>query len=76
MYAIRSYYGRWIFSAITFSVAIPSAVKVFNWLMTMYKGSVELTTPMIYALIFIWVFSIGGLTGVFLGTLSIDIHLP
>jgi len=64
-----------IFSAITFSVAIPSAVKVFNWLMTMYKGSVELTTPMLYALIFIWVFSIGGLTGVFLGTLSIDIHL-
>jgi cytochrome c oxidase subunit I len=64
-----------IFSAITFSVAIPSAVKVFNWLMTMYKGSVELKTPMLYALIFIWVFSIGGLTGVFLGTLSIDIHL-
>jgi cytochrome c oxidase subunit I len=64
-----------IFSAITFSVAIPSAVKVFNWIMTMYRGSVELTTPMLYALIFIWVFSIGGLTGVFLGTLALDIHL-
>jgi cytochrome c oxidase subunit 1 len=64
-----------IFSAITFSVAIPSAIKVFNWLVTMYKGSVVLTTPMWYALIFIWVFSIGGLTGVFLATLSVDIHL-
>ncbi|NNE43014.1 MAG: cytochrome c oxidase subunit I, partial [Gemmatimonadetes bacterium] len=64
-----------IFSAITFSVAIPSAIKVFNWLVTMYKGSVELTTSMWYALIFIWVFSIGGLTGIFLGTLSVDVHL-
>jgi cytochrome c oxidase subunit 1 len=64
-----------IFSAITFSVAIPSAVKVFNWVTTMYKGSVDLKTPMWYALIFIWVFSIGGLTGIFLGALSTDIHL-
>ncbi|GJM43417.1 MAG: cytochrome c oxidase subunit I [Gemmatimonadota bacterium] len=64
-----------VFSAITFSVAIPSAVKVFNWLFTLYKGSIELKTPMWYALIFIWVFSIGGLTGVFLGALSLDIHL-
>ncbi len=64
-----------IFSAITFSVAIPSAIKVFNWLVTMYKGSIQLTTSMWYALIFIWVFSIGGLTGIFLGTLSVDVHL-
>ncbi len=64
-----------IFSAITFSVAIPSAIKVFNWITTMYKGSIDLKTPMWYALIFIWVFSIGGLTGIFLGTLSVDIHL-
>jgi cytochrome c oxidase subunit 1 len=64
-----------IFSAITFSVAIPSAVKVFNWITTMYKGSVDLKTPMWYALIFIWVFTIGGLTGVFLGALSTDVHL-
>ncbi len=64
-----------IFSAITFAVAIPSAIKVFNWITTMYKGSVDLKTPMWYALIFIWVFSIGGLTGVFLGAMSVDVHL-
>ncbi len=64
-----------IFSAITFTVAIPSAVKVFNWLATMYKGSVALTTPMCYALSFIFLFGIGGLTGLFLGTISVDIHL-
>jgi cytochrome c oxidase subunit 1 len=64
-----------IFSAISFSVAIPSAIKVFNWTVTMYKGSIDLKTPMWYALIFIWVFSIGGLTGLFLGTLSVDVHL-
>jgi cytochrome c oxidase subunit 1 len=64
-----------IFSAITFSVAIPSAIKVFNWVVTMYKGSIDLKTPMWYALIFIWVFSIGGLTGIFLGSLAVDVHL-
>ncbi len=64
-----------IFSAITFSVAIPSAVKVFNWLATMYKGSISLATPMCYALSFIFLFGIGGLTGLFLGALSTDIHL-
>jgi cytochrome c oxidase subunit 1 len=56
-------------------VAVPSAIKVFNWITTMYKGSVDLKTPMWYALIFIWVFSIGGLTGVFLGAMSVDVHL-
>jgi cytochrome c oxidase subunit 1 len=64
-----------IFSAITFSVSIPSAIKVFNWLATMYKGSIALNTPMLYALSFLFIFSIGGLTGLFLGTLSTDIHL-
>lgn len=64
-----------IFSAITFSVGIPSAVKVFNWLATLYKGSISLNTPMLYALAFLFIFSIGGLTGLFLGTLSVDIHL-
>ena len=64
-----------IFSAITFSVAIPSAVKVFNWLATLYKGSILLNTPMCYALSFIFLFGIGGLTGLFLGSLSVDIHL-
>ena len=64
-----------IFSALTFSVAIPSAVKVFNWVATLYKGSITLTTPMCYALSFIFLFGIGGLTGLPLGTLSTDVHL-
>jgi cytochrome c oxidase subunit I len=64
-----------IFSALTFSVAIPSAIKVFNWLATMYKGSIRLDTPMLYALSFLFLFSIGGLTGLFLGALAVDVHL-
>jgi len=64
-----------LFSLITFSVAIPSAVKVFNWVTTMYKGSIRLQTPMLYAIGFIWMFSIGGLTGIFLAALSVDIHM-
>jgi len=64
-----------IFSALTFSVSIPSAVKVFNWLATMYKGSIRLATPMCYAVAFICLFGIGGLTGLFLGTLATDVHL-
>lgn len=64
-----------VFSALTFTVAIPSAVKVFNWLATLYKGEISLNTPMCYALAFIFLFGIGGLTGLFLGTLSTDIHL-
>jgi cytochrome c oxidase subunit I len=64
-----------IFSGITFSVAIPSAVKVFNWLATLYKGSILLVTPMCYAVSFIFLFGIGGLTGLFLSTLATDIHL-
>ena len=64
-----------IFSALTFSVSIPSAIKVFNWLATMYKGSVSLAAPMCYALSFILLFGIGGLTGLFLGTLATDVHL-
>jgi cytochrome c oxidase subunit 1 len=64
-----------IFSLLTMAVAIPSAVKVFNWLATMYKGNIRLDTPMLYAVGFIWLFTIGGLTGVFLATLAIDIHV-
>ena len=64
-----------LFSAITFSVAIPSAIKVFNWLATLYKGSISLNTPMLYGLGFIFLFTIGGLTGLHLGTLNTDIHL-
>ncbi len=64
-----------IFSLLTFSVSIPSAIKVFNWLATMYKGSIALDTPMLYALAFLLLFGIGGLTGLFLATLSADVHL-
>ncbi len=63
-----------VFSALTFSVSIPSAIKVFNWLGTMYQGTVVLTTPMLYALSFIFLFTIGGLTGLPLGALSTDRH--
>jgi cytochrome c oxidase subunit I len=64
-----------IFSIITMLIAVPSAIKVFNWLATMYKGTIELTAPMLYSMSFIWVFAIGGLTGLFLATLTTDIHL-
>ncbi|MCH2132548.1 MAG: cytochrome c oxidase subunit I [Phycisphaerales bacterium] len=64
-----------IFSAITFSVAIPSAVKVFNWLATMYKGHISWNTPMLYGMGFLFIFTIGGLTGLHLGTLATDVHL-
>ena len=64
-----------IFSALTFLVAIPSGIKMFNWLATLFKGSISLATPMLYALSFLFLFSIGGLTGVFMGVLSVDIHL-
>ena len=64
-----------VFSALTFLVAIPSGVKVFNWLTTMYRGNIVLATPMLYAISFLILFAIGGLTGIFLGTLSTDVHL-
>ena len=64
-----------IFSALTFSVSIPSGIKVFNWLATMYRGSIWLASPMCYALSFILLFGIGGLTGLFLGALATDVHL-
>ncbi len=67
--------GNMIFSFLTFMVAIPSAIKVFNWLSTMYKGSITLETPMLYALSFLFLFGIGGLTGLFLGALATDVHL-
>jgi cytochrome c oxidase subunit I len=64
-----------IFSLLTFSVAIPSAVKVFNWLGTLYRGSIRFTPAMLYALGFILLFTIGGLTGLFLGALAVDVPL-
>jgi cytochrome c oxidase subunit I len=70
-----STYSALVFSLLSFAVAIPSAVKVFNWTATMYKGSVTLDTPMLYALAFIGLFTIGGLTGLFLAALGTDIHI-
>lgn len=70
-----SEYATMVFSALTFLVAIPSGVKIFNWLATLYQGSISLQSPMLYGLAFIALFTIGGLTGLFLGTLATDIHL-
>jgi len=71
----QSIYAGIIFSALSFLVAIPSGVKVFNWTATLYKGSVSYATPMLYALGFIGLFTIGGLTGLVLATLGLDIHV-
>jgi cytochrome c oxidase subunit I len=71
----QSMYQGFVFSLLSFLVAIPSAVKVFNWTMTIYKGSVRFDTPMIYALGFMGLFLIGGLTGLFLASMATDVHL-
>ena len=63
-----------VFSVLSFAVAVPSAVKVYNWTATMYKGSIRLQTPMLYAMGYIGLFVLGGLTGLFLATLSINEH--
>ena len=70
-----SVYSALVFSFLSYCVAIPSAVKVFNWTATLYKGSVTYETPMLYAIGFIGLFVIGGLTGLFLAALGIDIHV-
>ena len=70
-----SEYATMVFSALTFLVAIPSGVKVFNWVATLYKGSISLQSPMLWGLSFIFLFTIGGLTGLFLGMLAVDVHL-
>ena len=64
-----------VFSLITYLIGIPTGVKVCNWVVTMYKGSIWLQTPFLYALSFLFLFTIGGLTGIMLGVLAIDIHL-
>ena len=64
-----------VFSLITFLIGIPSGIKIFNWVWTMYKGSVWLKTPMLYALSFLFLFTIGGVTGIMVGALAVDIHL-
>jgi cytochrome c oxidase subunit 1 len=71
----QSVYAGIIFSALSFAVAIPSAIKVFNWTATLYKGSISYQAPMLYALGFIGLFTMGGLTGLFLATLATDTHL-
>jgi cytochrome c oxidase subunit 1 len=71
----QSTYTGMIFSVLSFLVGIPSAIKVFNWTATMYKGSIDLKTPMLYAIGFIGLFTLGGLTGLFLACMGMDIHL-
>jgi cytochrome c oxidase subunit 1 len=71
----QSEFASAIFSFLTFAVAVPTAIKVFSWVTTLYKGSIQYNTPMIYALSFLFLFTIGGLTGLFLGALSVDVHL-
>jgi cytochrome c oxidase subunit 1 len=70
-----SEFANMIFSLLTFLVAIPSAIKVFNWVATLYEGSTDLQPPMLYALTFIFLFSIGGLTGLMQGALALNVHL-
>ena len=70
-----SYTAGVVFSFFTFLVAIPSAIKVFNWVATLHRGSIRLDTPLLYALAFIFLFAIGGLTGLMLGALSLNVHL-
>ena len=71
----QSLYAGMIFSILSFLVAVPSAIKVFNWTATLYKGSITFQAPMLYALGFIGLFMMGGLTGLFLAALALDVHL-
>jgi cytochrome c oxidase subunit 1 len=71
----QSMYASMVFSVLSFFVAVPSAIKVFNWTATMFRGSIVYDTPMLYAFGFIGLFTIGGLTGLFLATLAVDVHL-
>ncbi|HWL17274.1 MAG TPA: cytochrome c oxidase subunit I [Opitutus sp.] len=71
----QSVYAGVVFSLLSFLVAVPSAIKVFNWTATLYRGSISFETPMLYALGFVGLFTVGGLTGLFLATLPIDVHV-
>ena len=71
----QSTYAMFAFSFLTFFVAIPTAIKEFSWVATVWKGSVALNSPMLYTLAFLIIFAIGGLTGVILGALNVDLHL-
>jgi cytochrome c oxidase subunit 1 len=70
-----SSFGILVFSLLTMVVAVPSAIKVFNWVATLYKGSIDMQPPLLFALSFIFLFCIGGMTGVWQGALALDIHL-
>ncbi len=71
----QSVYAGLVFSLLSFAVAIPSAIKVFNWTATMYQGTITFEAPMLYALGFIGLFTMGGLTGLFLAAVATDVHL-
>jgi len=71
----QSSLANMVFSFLTFLVGIPTGIKIFNWLATMYKGSIDMKTPMLYAMVFLFLFTIGGFTGIMLGALSVDIHV-
>ena len=71
----QSMYAGMVFSILSFLVAIPSAIKVFNWTATLYKGQIAFTTPMLYALGFVGLFMVGGLTGLFLAAIAVDVHV-
>jgi cytochrome c oxidase subunit 1 len=71
----QSMYEGLVFSLISFLVAIPSAIKIFNWTATLYKGNIRLQSPMLFALGFMGLFTVGGLTGLFLGSVGSDVHL-
>lgn len=71
----QSSLANMVFSFLTFLVGIPTGIKIFNWLATMYRGSIDMKTPMLYAMIFLFLFTIGGFTGIMLGALAVDIHL-
>jgi cytochrome c oxidase subunit 1 len=71
----QSLYAGLVFSLLSFMVSVPSAIKVFNWIATLHRGSITFDTPLLYALGFIALFTIGGLTGVILATLAVDVHL-
>src|SRR6185312_7893148 len=71
----ESVYAALVFSFLSFAVAVPSAIKVFNWLATLHKGTIAFDAPMLYALGFILLFTIGGLTGLLLATLAFDVHV-
>jgi len=71
----QSMYAGMVFSILSFLIAVPSAIKVFNWTATLYKGSIRYTTPMLYSLAFVALFTIGGHSGLYLAGLGMDLHV-